>query len=168
MNSNGPRGAIRDGPFAQAHLNPATSPIGRRPARQDASTLPMRRRSRAAVRAFARHSDQPARANVPAGSALQSRAPAVLHPRIGFAPETIAPSAICRAKIVRHASIAGWLRLAMRGKAGDDDGIFDIAGAVRPDRDCGLGGARVSGNIATFASAFPTNKAHYPLCQAKP
>jgi len=89
-------------------------------------------------------------------------------PRIGFAPETIAPSAICRAKIVRHASVAGWLRLAMRGKASDDDRIFDIAGAVRPDRDCGLGGARVSGNIATFASAFPTNKAHYPLCQAKP
>ncbi|SRR5579883_1751493 len=127
---------------------------------------PMRRRSRAAVRAFARHSDQPARANVPAGGARQSRAPAVLHPRIGFAPETIATTAICRARIVGDASIAGWLRLAMRGKAGDDDRIFDIAGAVRPDR--GLGGARVSGNIATFASASSTNKANYPLCQAKP
>jgi hypothetical protein len=34
MNSNGPRGAIRRGFFVLG------SPIGRRPARQDASTLP--------------------------------------------------------------------------------------------------------------------------------
>jgi hypothetical protein len=71
-----------------------TPPIGRRPVRQDASLVlhassPSRRRPNS----FDSFSEQPARANVPAGSAPVARARGPLT-RTGVAPEMIALIAI--------------------------------------------------------------------------
>ena len=73
---------------------------------------------------------------MPAGGALAASASGP-HERIGFAPETIAPTAICRAFLFAKEGVT-------------HDCVPDIARARGPDCDRGLARSVMSGEIIRF------------------